>query len=83
MPVVVRLVLADAPIATAGLAAGIVSTAIQLGSALGVAIIGTLFFSILPFAGSYTNAFMIAIVVLGSLELLALYYGIKLKNSKY
>lgn len=82
MPVVVRLVLADTPIATAGLAAGIVSTAIQLGSALGVAIIGTLFFSILPLAGSYTNAFMIAILVLGSLELLALYYGIKLKNSK-
>lgn len=83
MPVVVRLVLADTPIATAGLAAGIVSTAIQLGSALGVAIIGTLFFSILPLAGSCTNAFMIAILVLGSLELLALYYGIKLKNSKY
>ncbi|MBC8988035.1 hypothetical protein H9X96_19955 [Pedobacter sp. N36a] len=41
-------VLAGIPIPTAGLAAGIVSKAIQLGSALGVAVIGTLFFSILP-----------------------------------
>lgn len=83
MPVVVRLVLADIPVATAGLAAGIVSTAIQLGSALGVAVIGTLFFSILPFVANYTEAFMIALLLLGLLELVALYYGIKLKKNKY
>ncbi|WP_316836747.1 MFS transporter [Pedobacter nutrimenti] len=83
MPVIVRLVLADTPVATAGLAAGIVSTAIQLGSALGVAVIGTLFFSVLPLAASYIKAFMIALLLLGSLELVALYYGIKLKNNKY
>lgn len=82
MPVVVRLVLSDTPLATAGLAAGIVSTAIQLGSALGVAVIGTLFFSILPVVGSFTNAFIISLLVLGSLELAALYYGIKLKKLK-
>ncbi|MCW3466604.1 MFS transporter [Chitinophaga nivalis] len=78
MPVIVRMVLAGIPVETAGLAAGVVSTTMQMGSALGVAVLGTVFFSVLPVTGSYASAFMVVLGLLGILEGVALSYSRKL-----
>ncbi len=50
----------------AGSAAGLLATFQQVGGALGVAVIGTLFFGALP-GGSYPHAFALSMVVLAAL----------------
>jgi EmrB/QacA subfamily drug resistance transporter len=71
LPSLVRITLAPVMREKAGMAAGIVSTAIQMGSAVGVAVIGTVFFSVSGNAGSFQPAFIVALYCLIGLYLLA------------
>jgi EmrB/QacA subfamily drug resistance transporter len=59
------LVLADVPAADAGAAAGVLATAQQVGGALGVAVIGVVFFGAVP--GGMRHAFDTSLVVLAAL----------------
>lgn len=71
LPSLVRITLAPVIREKAGMAAGIVSTAIQMGSAVGVAVIGTIFFSVSGNAGSFKVAFIVALCCLIGVYLLA------------
>ncbi|GGU57988.1 MFS transporter [Streptomyces albospinus] len=51
LPVVVRIVLSELPVAQAGVGGGVMVTTQQSGLALGVATLGTLFLALLPSAG--------------------------------
>ncbi|MGG2463136.1 MFS transporter [Streptomyces sp. RGM 3693] len=51
LPVVMRIVLSELPVAQAGVGGGVMVTTQQSGLALGVATLGTLFLSLLPSAG--------------------------------
>jgi EmrB/QacA subfamily drug resistance transporter len=66
----VNVVLAAVPSEAAGGAGGQFSTAQQLGGALGIAVIGTVFFSELE-SGSFTDAFTAALPIAGGLFLAA------------
>jgi sugar phosphate permease len=60
MPTLMRLVLHTVPTEVAGSAAGTLATAQQVGNALGVALVGTIFFAVLGTAtnpGAYDSAF--------------------------
>jgi EmrB/QacA subfamily drug resistance transporter len=57
----VNVVLAAVPSRTAGGASGVFSTAQQLGGAIGIAIVGSIFFAKLA-AGSYNDAFRLACI---------------------
>lgn len=59
-----------------GLASGIVSTTIQVGSVLGGAVIGTVFFS-LSSTLDYPKAFGIAIAVIGLVQIIGLRLSVK------
>lgn len=62
-PRLFNVVLGDVPSAQAGLASGIINSAMQVGSAVSVAAIGSLFFSLLQAGGgerAYAYAFAIA-----------------------
>ncbi|NIG55186.1 MFS transporter [Chitinophaga sp. Cy-1792] len=63
MPAMLRQIMADVEVALAGQAAGIISTAIQVGSVTGTAVIGTLFFSLQEHF-SYSRSIEIAFVAL-------------------
>ncbi|MHB6907239.1 MFS transporter [Streptomyces sp. DB-54] len=52
LPVVMRIVLSELPVAQAGVGGGVMVTTQQSGLALGVATLGTLFLSLLPSAGT-------------------------------
>lgn len=65
---VVRLSLSQIPTEYAGLASGAVNCGLQIGSAFGVAALGSVFFALVPIRG-YTFAFA---VVLGLISLLLL-----------
>jgi EmrB/QacA subfamily drug resistance transporter len=66
----VNVVLAAVPSEAAGGAGGQFSTAQQLGGALGIAVIGTVFFSELE-KGSFTDSFTSALPIVGGLFLVA------------
>ncbi|MGD3106420.1 MFS transporter [Streptomyces sp. YGL11-2] len=51
MPVLMRIVLSELPVAQAGVGGGVMVTTQQSGLALGVATLGTLFLALLPAAG--------------------------------
>ncbi len=51
LPVLMRIVLSDLPVAQAGVGGGVMVTTQQSGLALGVATLGTLFLALLPSAG--------------------------------
>jgi len=59
-------VLAGVDVQLAGAAAGVLSTAQQVGGAVGVAVIGTVFFA----AGSVVHAFVVSLAVVAGLTLL-------------
>jgi hypothetical protein len=66
VPSLINLVLRAVPPADAGTASGTMVTSQQLGNALGVATVGTIFFGQLGSAtgaGAYGNAFSIALAV--------------------
>jgi MFS family permease len=60
------IVLADVDPLHAGSAAGVLATAQQVGGALGIAVIGVVFFSI----GSITHAFVITLCVIAGMTVL-------------
>jgi MFS family permease len=66
----VNVVLAAVPAEAAGGASGLFSTAQQLGGALGVALVGTIFFSELE-TSSFSGAFLSTLPVIGGLFLVA------------
>ncbi|MET4138442.1 MFS transporter [Pedobacter sp. UYP1] len=83
LPALVRITLAPVNPEKAGMAAGIVSTAIQMGSAIGVALIGTIFFSLLnnnSSIQSFKIAFAIAIGCLLTIFIIAFFLTIKLNK---
>lgn len=67
----VNVVLAAVPAHAAGGAGGLFSTAQQLGGALGVALVGTVFFSALTGGDDYTAAFRTALAVVAGVFVLA------------
>ncbi|MGO4291648.1 MFS transporter [Chitinophaga sp. RAB17] len=82
LPSLVRITLAPVMKEKAGMAAGVVSTAIQMGSAVGVAVIGTVFFSVLGSGGSFRAAFVVALSCLTGLYLLAFALTLRLNKIK-
>jgi EmrB/QacA subfamily drug resistance transporter len=62
-----QMVLADVDLAHAGAASGVLSTAQQVGGALGVAVIGVVFFDAV--SGGVTHAFTVSLYVLAALTL--------------
>jgi EmrB/QacA subfamily drug resistance transporter len=74
MPSLVNLVLQTVPSSEAGAASGMLTTAQQIGNALGVAFVGTIFFAQLGSrsgAGAYGDAFAVAITTQAVLALVA------------
>lgn len=71
MPAMLKNVMADISVSEAGQASGIVSTSIQIGSVLGGAIVGSIFFS---FAGMFqmSNAIVAALVAIGGFQIISL-----------
>lgn len=67
----VNVVLAAVPAQAAGGAGGLFSTAQQLGGALGVALVGTVFFSALNGGDGYTEAFRTAVPVVAGVFVVA------------
>lgn len=80
MPSMMRIILSAVAVSVAGQAAGIVSTAIQVGSVMGVALLGTLFFALLDVYAAPTAA-GITLGVLAALEVVGLLLVITLKSS--
>jgi EmrB/QacA subfamily drug resistance transporter len=74
IPPLIHLVLRAVPVSDAGAASGTMVTAQQIGNALGVAIVGTVFFSELgsgTSAGSFGDAFIVAMAVQAAFALTA------------
>ncbi|MFM9403332.1 MFS transporter [Myroides odoratimimus] len=76
MPVMMKESIKSIAIDQVGQASGIVSTTIQVGSVLGGAVIGTIFFS-LSSTLDYPNAFGIAIAVIGLVQIIGLRLSVK------
>ncbi|MFB6454283.1 MFS transporter [Chitinophaga sp. Hz27] len=66
MPAMLRQIMGDVEVQLAGQAGGIISTAIQVGGVTGTALIGTLFFSLLP-RFSYSRSVEITFITLAAL----------------
>jgi len=58
------IVLANLDVRHAGAASGVLSTALQVGGALGIAVLGVVFFGALP-AGGFAHAFTVSLLALG------------------
>lgn len=80
MPVMMRESIRSIPTEHAGQASGIVSTTIQVGSVLGGAIIGTLFFSLAEKAG-FSTALAFALVGIGAVQLIGFAFFIRNKKN--
>ncbi|WP_353117077.1 MFS transporter [Myroides odoratus] len=80
MPVMMKESIRPITIEQAGQASGIISTIIQVGSVLGGAILGTLFFSISETQG-FPVAFSSALATIGTVQLLGIgFYLVNKKN---
>jgi EmrB/QacA subfamily drug resistance transporter len=74
VPTLIHLVLRAVPARDAGAASGMLATAQQIGNALGVAVVGSIFFAALGSgygAGAYGDAFAVALAVQAGLALLS------------
>jgi MFS family permease len=74
-PSTVRIVLTEVDPEQAGLAAGLVTSILQIGSAVGVAAVGSVFFTVLgqqPSPQAYGNAFASALAVAAFLQVLGM-----------
>ena len=58
------IVLANLDVRHAGAASGVLSTALQVSGALGIAVLGVVFFGALP-AGGFAHAFSVSLLALG------------------
>ncbi|MDR4954363.1 MFS transporter [Chryseobacterium sp. ES2] len=79
MPVMMRTAISLVSKDKAGQASGLVSIGIQIGSVTGGAIIGTLFFNLIPILG-FTEAFAAAIGMIGLFQLAGLWAGNRLRK---
>lgn len=79
MPVMMRTAISLVSKDKAGQASGLVSIGIQIGSVTGGAIIGTLFFNLIPVLG-FTKAFVVAIAMIGVFQLIGIGAGRKLRK---
>jgi EmrB/QacA subfamily drug resistance transporter len=70
MPAMLKNVMADISTSEAGQASGVVSTSIQIGSVLGGAVIGSLFFSITEIAQA--SAIVVALAAIGGFQIVGL-----------
>ena len=77
---VVRLSLSQIPTAFAGLASGVINCGLQIGSAFGVAAIGSVFFAIATMK-NYTLAFAVVLIILCLFLAIALFLSQKLVKS--
>ncbi|AJA70642.1 Major Facilitator Superfamily [Myroides sp. A21] len=81
MPVMMKESIKSIAIDQVGQASGIVSTTIQVGSVLGGAVIGTIFFS-LSSTLDYPKAFGIAIAVIGLVQLISIGFYAQINKQK-
>ncbi|MCC9044379.1 MFS transporter [Myroides sp. M-43] len=81
MPVMMKESIRSIVVEQVGQASGIVSTTIQVGSVLGGAIIGTIFFSLSGVVG-YPTAFAIAISVIGLVQLISIGFYAQINKQK-
>ncbi|KAA2222816.1 MFS transporter [Chryseobacterium sediminis] len=79
MPIMMRTAISLVSKDKAGQASGLVSIGIQIGSVTGGAIIGTLFFNLIPVLG-FTKAFVVAIAMIGIFQLIGIGAGRKLRK---
>jgi predicted MFS family arabinose efflux permease len=74
-PSTVRIVLTEVGPEKAGLAAGVITSTLQVGAAVGVAAVGSVFFSVLgkqTTAIAYSDAFASALAVAACLQVLGI-----------
>lgn len=79
MPVMMRKAISLVSKDKAGQASGLVSIGIQIGSVTGGAIIGTLFFNLIPIMG-FVEAFAVAVGMIGAFQLAGLWAGNRLRK---
>ncbi|HEX6567013.1 MAG TPA: MFS transporter [Chthoniobacterales bacterium] len=82
-PSTVRIVLTEVEPEQAGLAAGVVTSILQVGAAVGVAAVGSVFFAVLgqqTGAGAYGSAFASALAVAAVLQMLGLLLATKMNH---
>ncbi|MCP1300995.1 MFS transporter [Chryseobacterium sp. S0630] len=79
MPVMMRTAISLVSKDKAGQASGLVSIGIQIGSVTGGAIIGTLFFNLIPVLG-FTEAFATAVGMIGIFQVAGLWAGNRLRK---
>ncbi len=79
MPVMMRTAISLVSKDKAGQASGLVSIGIQIGSVTGGAVIGTLFFNLIPIMG-FTEAFAAAVGMIGIFQLAGLWAGNRLSK---
>lgn len=79
MPVMMRTAISLVSKDKAGQASGLVSIGIQIGSVTGGAIIGTLFFNLIPIMG-FVEAFAVAVGMIGAFQLAGLWAGNRLRK---
>lgn len=79
MPVMMRTAISLVSKDKAGQASGLVSIGIQIGSVTGGAIIGTLFFNLIPIMG-FVEAFAVAVGMIGAFQLAGIWAGNRLRK---
>jgi MFS family permease len=84
-PSTVRIVLTEVEPGQAGLAAGVVTSILQIGSAVGVAAVGSVFFTVLgqqTSTGAYGNAFASALAVAAVLQVLGMLLATRMNHRR-
>ena len=84
-PSTVRIVLAEVEPEQAGLAAGVVTSTLQIGAAVGVAAVGSVFFAVLgqqAGAIAYGNAFACALAVAAGLQILGMLLAANMNHGR-
>ncbi|MEC4115240.1 MFS transporter, partial [Myroides pelagicus] len=76
---VVRLSLSGIPVCFAGLASGLVNSGLQIGSAFGVAALGSVFFAVVH-TKDYTFAFAVVLSLICVLLFIAFYLSLTLSK---
>lgn len=79
MPVMMRTAISLVSKDKAGQASGLVSIGIQIGSVTGGAVIGTLFFNLIPILG-FSDAFVAAVGMIGIFQITGLWAGGRLRK---
>jgi len=84
-PSTVRIVLTEVEPEQAGLAAGVVTSTLQIGAAVGVAAVGSVFFAVLgqqAGAIAYGNAFAAALAVAAGLQILGMLLAANMNHGR-